>query len=132
MKELPLNIYGLLGLIGIIGGTLFGALQSWKWWLNNQKEIYELKARDAEAKAIEANAATKQDMLTAAQVGKLMQATDDVKRDIVEIRAANKDQNEMLIKAMDALEVNMKDFGEMFTKFLIARVNQFDQSLLKP
>jgi hypothetical protein len=37
----------------------------------------------------------------------------------------------MLIKAMDALEANMKDFEEMFTKFLIARVNQFDQSLLK-
>lgn len=124
MKELPSNIYALLGLIGVIGASLFGALQAWKWWLTNQKEI-------SASKAVEAFALTRQNLLTAAQVAELMKATQDVKRDIVEIRTANKEQNENLIKAMDNLEENMKDFEEMFTKFLIARVNQFDQSLLK-
>jgi hypothetical protein len=41
MKELPSDIYGLLGLIVAIVAAIFGALQGWKWWLNNQREIFE-------------------------------------------------------------------------------------------
>jgi hypothetical protein len=79
------------------------------------------KASEAKSKAAEAYADTEREKLTAAQVYKLVQQTEEVKRDIVEIRAANKEQNENLIKAMDSLEENMKGFGEMFTKFLISK-----------
>jgi hypothetical protein len=104
--------------------TLLAFLKAYKWYIDG--EIDKQKSKDA----VEI-AKYKDNVFTAAQVMDLMKATDEVKKDVAQIKADNENRDQELTRAMDKLENNLRNFEDMFQKFLIARVNQFEQTLLK-
>lgn len=111
------NIYQLIGFF--IGALAFmgTTLKMVRWYLDTQKEITLAKTRE--------------NLLTAAEVAKLVSQTQEVKKDLIELREASKEQNEEIIKAIDKIEDNMKSWDNMLKEILIARVQRFDQSFLK-
>lgn len=121
---LPTNIYQVIAFLSGAILTLLAFLKAYKWYLDG--EIDKQKSKDQ----VEI-AKYKDNVFTAAQVMDLMKATDEVKKDVAQIKADNENRDQELTRAMDKLENNLRNFEDMFQKFLIARVNQFEQTLLK-
>jgi hypothetical protein len=121
---LPTNIYQLVAFLSGAILTLLAFLKAYKWYIDG--EIDKQKSKDQ----LEI-AKYKDNVFTAAQVMDLMKATDEVKKDVAQIKADNENRDQELTRAMDKLENNLRNFEDMFQKFLIARVNQFEQTLLK-
>jgi hypothetical protein len=121
---MPINIYQLVAFLSGAILTLLAFLKAYKWYIDG--EIDKQKSKDQ----VEI-AKYKDNVFTAAQVMDLMKATDEVKKDVAQIKADNENRDQELTRAMDKLENNLRNFEDMFQKFLIARINQFEQTLLK-
>lgn len=123
----PKTLNELIGFITFMAGAVFAVLQTTKWYFGTIEEKF--KSKDAiELEKTKVDLAKYRDnILSAAQVMELMKSTNEVKEEIAIIKAENEDRSHELTRAMDKLEMNLKHFEETFTKFLIARLNQFDK-----
>jgi restriction endonuclease Mrr len=132
----PTTLIQLLGAVIYCAALVFGALQGWKWYLNTLEEKAKSKDQVEIAKLNAQIAKEHAEILTASQVTQLMKSYEEVKKDVEQIKQESErrdivaeERDEQLTKAMDKLENNLRNFEDMFQKFLIARVNQFEQTL---
>lgn len=121
----------LAGFIITVAGIIFGFLKWAKWYVDGEVEKSKSKDAVAIAKYNAETAKQNAEILTASQVADLMKATQEVKDDILQVKNENKDKNEQLSKAMDKLESNLSQFESVFQQFLVLRLNQFEQTLIK-
>lgn len=128
----PKTFIELAGFVGLIAGSIFAALQGIKWLLNERREARITNA-EIDNKKIDAQISkVRENLLTASQVANLIKATEEVKEDIVQIKEANTEKDERIIKAMDKLESNLKGLEKLWIESLVMRVSEFDKSLMYP
>jgi hypothetical protein len=128
---LPTTLNQWIGFIVAAAGAVVMILKGWRWYLDTQLDIVKSKNDVDVAKYNAEVAKHNAEILTASQVVQLMNATRNLEADMLEMREENKDRDENLTKAMDKLETNFQTFQDMFQKFLVARLNQFEQTLIK-
>jgi hypothetical protein len=139
---MPTDIYGLIGFLGAFILTLLGILKAWKWYIDAELEkqkskdaadLEKQKSKDAlEIAKYNAEVAKQSaDILTASQAVEIIKATHELRQEVTQIKVDNEDRNEKLTHAMDKLENNLRNFEDTFQKFLVLRLNQFEQTLIK-
>jgi flagellar motility protein MotE (MotC chaperone) len=139
---MPTDIYGLIGFLGAFILTLLGILKAWKWYIDAEVEkqkskdaadLEKQKSKDAlEIAKYNAEVAKQSaDILTASQAVEIIKATQELRQEVTQIKVDNEDRNEKLTHAMDKLENNLRNFEDTFQKFLVLRLNQFEQTLIK-